>query len=188
MLRPGPWGAKAHSTRFRRPHGRTGPRYRPAPPNTTPPPTRSAPSPGPTPSGFRQKRPLAAAVGLAFPAGGSGPAAPSGRGEWARGGPSARSRGWRGTRAGLQAGSRLGAARRCRGAHRGPALPGPRYRDRGGAWASALFPRAGTQAGIALTRPSTWRGRIPPWGGSHGWVVNTWTNKETSGSGRCHQD
>ena len=25
-------------------------------------------------------------------------------------------------------------------------------------------------------------------GGSRGWLVNTWTIKETSGRGRCHQD
>lgn len=85
-------------------------------PVPAPAPPRPRPRPGPAPSGFRQKHPPVAAVGLALPAGGSGPAAPAGRGEWARGGPSARSRGWRGTRAGLRAGSRLGAARRGRGA------------------------------------------------------------------------
>lgn len=171
MLRPGSWGARARSTQFRRPHGRTSPPPRPAPTRhapTRPAPTRPAPGPGPTPSGFRQKRPPVAAVGLELPAGGSGPAAPAGRGEWARGEPSARSRGWRGTRAGLRAGSRLGAARRGRGARPGHAPPGPRYRGHGGARASALSPRGGTQAGIARTRPCTWRGRIPPWGGSRG--------------------
>lgn len=129
--------------------------------------------------------PPVATLGLALPAGGSGPGAsaaevsgraaallrPPGVGGW--------------TRAGLGAGSRLGNARRGSGRPGELVIPGlsvPVVEGSGPPTARDVV-----QAGITRPRPCPWRGRVPRWGGSRGRAVSTWTNKETSGSGRCQE-
>lgn len=126
-----------------------------------------------------------------------------GRGEWARRGPCARSRG-RGTAGpGREAGSRPGSARRSP-----PELlsfPGLRVRAVEGPGPPLALPgrlpralprrflrarrRAGSRPGRTYAdaaRPA--ESRIPRWGGSAGRAVNTWANRATSAGGRCQED
>ena len=167
-----------------------------AAPPLTPPPLGPQHRPRSALSGFRQNCPHVAALGFALPAGGSGPGAAAAEVS----GPAAallRAPGVGGVDLG-GAGSGVPAWRRAPrlGVPRGAPHPGPQCPGRRGARASACvrsprrFPstRDVIQAGITRTLPCPWRGRIPRWGGSRGWAVNTWTNKETSGSGRCHED